>query len=253
MSQFWQNLHARLQPAVPNENTLLPGGSGSAASSRSGRHKARAATEGRHHRVAPRAARSTGRAGPRAAGSRAGTGRTAADRRRGGATSVPGDGPSPTGAPRRPTPATDRSAHGPARRARNHATTERTCAPDSGQAQSAAQKSRAAGRPGPSAPRNPRGRGNCPTPAAGRSARRPRHSRITPSTPGCSAAMVVSLAAASGRAGRAARPRPRATPEPHAESGSKRVSQTPRSGAALYVPGQRALGRQRADAAAQSP
>ena len=25
MSQFWQNLHARLQPAVPNENTLLPG------------------------------------------------------------------------------------------------------------------------------------------------------------------------------------------------------------------------------------
>ena len=25
MSQFWQNLQARLQPAVPKENTLLPG------------------------------------------------------------------------------------------------------------------------------------------------------------------------------------------------------------------------------------
>ena len=25
MSQFWQNLHARLQPAVPNESTALPG------------------------------------------------------------------------------------------------------------------------------------------------------------------------------------------------------------------------------------
>ncbi len=25
MSQFWQNLHARLQPAVPNENTDEPG------------------------------------------------------------------------------------------------------------------------------------------------------------------------------------------------------------------------------------
>ena len=25
MSQFWQNLHARLQPAVPNESTLEPG------------------------------------------------------------------------------------------------------------------------------------------------------------------------------------------------------------------------------------
>src|SRR5690349_1014299 len=25
MSQFWQNLHARLQPAVPNENTAVPG------------------------------------------------------------------------------------------------------------------------------------------------------------------------------------------------------------------------------------
>src|SRR5919197_6764254 len=25
MSQFWQNLHARLQPAVPNESTELPG------------------------------------------------------------------------------------------------------------------------------------------------------------------------------------------------------------------------------------
>jgi hypothetical protein len=25
MSQFWQNLHARLQPAVPKLNTLLPG------------------------------------------------------------------------------------------------------------------------------------------------------------------------------------------------------------------------------------
>ena len=25
MSQFWQNLQARLQPAVPNENTALPG------------------------------------------------------------------------------------------------------------------------------------------------------------------------------------------------------------------------------------
>ncbi len=25
MSQFWQNLQARLQPAVPNENTLEPG------------------------------------------------------------------------------------------------------------------------------------------------------------------------------------------------------------------------------------
>ena len=25
MSQFWQNLHARLQPAVPNENTDDPG------------------------------------------------------------------------------------------------------------------------------------------------------------------------------------------------------------------------------------
>ena len=25
MSQFWQNLQVRLQPAVPNENTLEPG------------------------------------------------------------------------------------------------------------------------------------------------------------------------------------------------------------------------------------
>ena len=25
MSQFWQNLQARLQPAVPNESTALPG------------------------------------------------------------------------------------------------------------------------------------------------------------------------------------------------------------------------------------
>ena len=25
MSQFWQNLHARLQPAVPNESTGVPG------------------------------------------------------------------------------------------------------------------------------------------------------------------------------------------------------------------------------------
>jgi hypothetical protein len=25
MSQFWQNLQARLQPAVPNDNTLDPG------------------------------------------------------------------------------------------------------------------------------------------------------------------------------------------------------------------------------------
>src|ERR1700712_1519526 len=25
MSQFWQNLHARLQPAVPKESTALPG------------------------------------------------------------------------------------------------------------------------------------------------------------------------------------------------------------------------------------
>ena len=25
MSQFWQNLQARLQPAVPNESTELPG------------------------------------------------------------------------------------------------------------------------------------------------------------------------------------------------------------------------------------
>ncbi len=25
MSQFWQNLQARLQPAVPKEKTLLPG------------------------------------------------------------------------------------------------------------------------------------------------------------------------------------------------------------------------------------
>src|SRR4051812_46533494 len=25
MSQFWQNLHARLQPAVPKEKTALPG------------------------------------------------------------------------------------------------------------------------------------------------------------------------------------------------------------------------------------
>jgi len=25
MSQFWQNLQARLQPAVPNENTGVPG------------------------------------------------------------------------------------------------------------------------------------------------------------------------------------------------------------------------------------
>ena len=25
MSQFWQNLHARLQPAVPKDNTLDPG------------------------------------------------------------------------------------------------------------------------------------------------------------------------------------------------------------------------------------
>ena len=25
MSQFWQNLHARLQPAVPNESTAEPG------------------------------------------------------------------------------------------------------------------------------------------------------------------------------------------------------------------------------------
>ena len=25
MSQFWQNLHARLQPAVPKENALEPG------------------------------------------------------------------------------------------------------------------------------------------------------------------------------------------------------------------------------------
>ncbi len=25
MSQFWQNLHARLHPAVPNERTLVPG------------------------------------------------------------------------------------------------------------------------------------------------------------------------------------------------------------------------------------
>src|SRR5512141_464569 len=25
MSQFWQNLHARLQPAVPNDSTLEPG------------------------------------------------------------------------------------------------------------------------------------------------------------------------------------------------------------------------------------
>ena len=25
MSQFWQNLHARLQPAVPNDSTLVPG------------------------------------------------------------------------------------------------------------------------------------------------------------------------------------------------------------------------------------
>src|SRR5262252_6630345 len=25
ISQFWQNLHARLHPAVPNENTLDPG------------------------------------------------------------------------------------------------------------------------------------------------------------------------------------------------------------------------------------
>jgi hypothetical protein len=25
MSQFWQNRHARLQPAVPNDNTALPG------------------------------------------------------------------------------------------------------------------------------------------------------------------------------------------------------------------------------------
>src|SRR4051794_40449539 len=25
MSQFWQNLHPRLQPAVPNDRTLVPG------------------------------------------------------------------------------------------------------------------------------------------------------------------------------------------------------------------------------------
>jgi hypothetical protein len=25
MSQFWQNLQARLQPAVPKENTVVPG------------------------------------------------------------------------------------------------------------------------------------------------------------------------------------------------------------------------------------
>src|SRR4051812_10946036 len=25
MSQFWQNLHARLHPAVPNDRTLVPG------------------------------------------------------------------------------------------------------------------------------------------------------------------------------------------------------------------------------------
>ena len=25
ISQFWQNLHARLQPAVPNESTGVPG------------------------------------------------------------------------------------------------------------------------------------------------------------------------------------------------------------------------------------
>ena len=25
ISQFWQNLHPRLQPAVPNESTLVPG------------------------------------------------------------------------------------------------------------------------------------------------------------------------------------------------------------------------------------
>ena len=25
MSQFWQNLHARLQPAVPNDRMALPG------------------------------------------------------------------------------------------------------------------------------------------------------------------------------------------------------------------------------------
>ena len=25
MSQFWQNLHARLQPAVPNDSTGVPG------------------------------------------------------------------------------------------------------------------------------------------------------------------------------------------------------------------------------------
>ena len=25
MSQFWQNLHARLHPAVPNDNTGVPG------------------------------------------------------------------------------------------------------------------------------------------------------------------------------------------------------------------------------------
>ena len=25
MSQFWQNLHVRLQPAVPNERTGVPG------------------------------------------------------------------------------------------------------------------------------------------------------------------------------------------------------------------------------------
>ena len=85
MSQFWQNLQARLQPAVPKENTRR---AGEEVVQRLllDRVDRRSPSCGRRWSAPsrrPRAgARSTGRAGRRAAGSRAGTGRTGCGRRR---------------------------------------------------------------------------------------------------------------------------------------------------------------------------
>ncbi len=91
MSQFWQNLQARLQPAVPNESTDEPGIEvvQRLLLDRVDAEARRAAVGRQHHRVARCAgARSTVRAGRRAACSRAGRGRTACGRRAARATTA---------------------------------------------------------------------------------------------------------------------------------------------------------------------
>ena len=90
MSQFWQNRQARLQPAVPNDSTGVPGQEVVERLLLDGidAEAAGAAVRGQHDLRRPRArARSTGRAGPRAACRPAGRRRTGRGRRRGGASS----------------------------------------------------------------------------------------------------------------------------------------------------------------------